>query len=47
MAEAAQRSVDQEHRQPVHRGPGQELRARTSLTGQNIRLDELVQRRAE
>ena len=41
--EEAQGTVDEEHRQPVHRGPSQELRARTALAGQDSRLDEVVQ----
>ena len=41
--EEAQGTVDEEHRQPVHRGPSQEPRARTALAGQDSRLDEVVQ----
>src|SRR6266700_5103079 len=45
--EAAQGSVDEEHAQAVHRGPGQELGPRTALAGQDAGLDELVQRRGQ
>ena len=41
--EAAQGTVDQEHRQAVYRRPGQELGARTLLGGQDVGLDEAVQ----
>ena len=41
--EEAQGTVDEEHRQPVHCGPSQKLRARTALAGQDSRLGEGVQ----
>jgi hypothetical protein len=43
--EAAQGTVDQEHRQAVYRRPGQELGARTPLGGQDAGLDEAVRGR--
>ncbi len=46
MIEASQWSVDREYREPMHRGPGNKLRTRTSLAGQKLRFDEFVQRRA-
>ena len=45
--EAAQGTVDEEHRQAVHRRPSQKLRARATLAGQHACLDEVVQRGAE
>ena len=41
--EAAQGTVDEQHRQAVNRRPGQELGARAPLAGQHTRLDEPVQ----
>ena len=41
--EEAQGTVDEEHRQPVHCGPSQKLRARTAIAGQDSRLGEGVQ----
>ena len=40
--QAPQRAVDEQHRQPVHRRPRQELRSWTALARQDSRFDEPV-----